>query len=323
MKQAFVSALAGTVFLMGCSPAKKNLTSAPISPIADIPISTGSLHGAYKNAGEGAPLILIIPGSGPTDKDGNAGQGLQTNAYKFLAEGLAESGVSSVRVDKRGMYSSRAAGDPNDVTIEGYVEDYRRWVESLTERTQLHCVYLLGHSEGGLMALATAEGQDNICGVILVATPGRAMGDVLRAQLKSNPANKIILEDGLAAIDALEAGETVDVTNLHPALKQLFAPQVQGFLKSLLPANPAVIAAKLDIPILIIQGDNDLQVSIEGAERLKVAAKNGTLHILDDVNHILKKAPRNRVGNMMMYKAPNEPIDKRVTKAVTEYVKKN
>jgi len=158
------------------------------------------------SAGHG-PVILIIPGSGPTDRNGNSPIGVGA-AYRLLAEGLVERGVSTVRVDKRGMFGSAGAvAEANAVTIADYVADVHAWTTVIRQQTKAACVWLLGHSEGGLVALAAGKNQKDLCGLILVATPGRPMGEVIRDQLKANPANARLLAEALPAIDALDAGK--------------------------------------------------------------------------------------------------------------------
>ena len=99
------------------------LAAAVASAVITTPGPQGPLEGAYLDAGRHSPLILIIPGSGPTDRDGNNPLGVSAAQYRLLAEALAARGVSSVRIDKRGMFGSKAAvRDPNAVTIGDYVE---------------------------------------------------------------------------------------------------------------------------------------------------------------------------------------------------------
>lgn len=209
-------------FLIACNETAIESDIKPIPVPLDAPISSGKLGGLFTDGGGHTPVILIIPGSGPTDKDGNSGRRFQSNSYKFLAYQLAQNGISTVRVDKRGMFSSETAGDGNAVSIEIYAKDYRNWVKTILAKTGQPCVYLMGHSEGGLMAIATARGENNICGLILLATPGQKLGDVLRNQLRANPANTPILQKAEESIGKLEAGETVDTTEMHPALQGLF-----------------------------------------------------------------------------------------------------
>ena len=163
-------------------------------------------------------MMLIIPGSGPTDRDGNNPLGVKAATYRLLAEGLAERGIGTVRIDKRGMFASAAAvADGNAVTIDDYVADVGAWIGAIRKETGVSCVWLLGHSEGGLVALAAAQKLPDICGLVLVSAAGRPLGDVLRTQLQANPANAPILPQAMAAIESLEAGKHFDVAGMHPA----------------------------------------------------------------------------------------------------------
>src|SRR6185437_11332636 len=128
----------------------------------------GPLAGTLEDAGKGAPVVLIIPGSGPTDRDGNNPIGVTAAPYRLLAEALAAKGVSSVRIDKRGMFGSKAAvPDPNKVTIADYATDAHSWAAAVRKQTGAKCVWVLGHSEGALIALAATQQPQGICGVIL------------------------------------------------------------------------------------------------------------------------------------------------------------
>lgn len=280
----------------------------------------GPLSGAFRNAGPNSPSVLIVPGSGPTDRDGNSPAGIKANTYKLLADGLEANGVSSLRVDKRGMYTSGAAGDPNAVTVDIYSQDYRDWAQQLRENTGADCVYLLGHSEGGMMVSAAAAGErEGLCGLILVAAPGRPFADVLREQLQANPANAPVLPDALGAIDALNRGDRIDVQAFHPALQGLFAPQVQDFLISAFAVDPAALVRDAAVPTLILQGDRDLQVSVADAERL--ADAGGTLVVLPGVNHVLKDASEARAENFATYSNPDLPLSGSVVPAIIDFMK--
>ena len=190
-------------------------------------ISAGGLAGTIVSARDSDPVVLIVPGSGPTDRDGNSPLGVKTDAYRLLAEGLAEERVASVRIDKRGMFGSAAAGDPNAVTPADYVADIHAWIDTIKAARGSECVFLLGHSEGALMVSLAAQGRKDVCGLILVAGMGRTMGDVIRQQLRDNPANAPVLDEAMSALAELAAGRRVDVSAMHPALVPLFAPQVQ------------------------------------------------------------------------------------------------
>ena len=317
-----------TLFLTACGGAQtapdvaaEAISEAKSAPVLNESVITaGDLSGLYIDAGADAPIVLIIPGSGPTDLNGNNPMGVKASSYKLLAEALGAQGVSSVRVDKRGMFSSAAAGDPNEVTLEIYAQDYSDWVETIRGETGADCVYVLGHSEGALMASAAASINDNICGQILVSGVGRSFGEVLREQLKANPANFIIMKEAVAAIEQLEAGERVDTKDMHTALKPLFGEHVQGFLISIMAADPSKIAAQANTKTLIIHGETDIQTAVADAEAL-ASATGGTLVIVPGVNHVLKNAPKNRRKNIKTYSQPDLPISKDVVDAIALFVK--
>jgi uncharacterized protein len=271
---------------------------------------------------EHSPVVLIIPGSGPTDRDGNNPIGVRASTYRLLAEGLAQRGISSVRIDKRGMFASEAAvPDANAVTIADYAADVRSWIAAIQQRTGTGCVWLLGHSEGALVALATAQNPQNICGLVLVAAAGRPLSDVLREQLKSNPANAPILDQALAAIDSLVAGKTVDAARLNPVLLPLFNSAVQKFLIDTFSYDPAALEAHYDGPILILQGKRDLQVAVRDAELLEQANSKATLVLLSEANHVLKSvASDDRRANIATYANPNLPLAPGVVDTIANFV---
>ena len=269
-----------------------------------------------------APVVLIIPGSGPTDRDGNNPAGVKASTHRLLVEGLASRGVATLRIDKRGMFASAAATpDANAVTIADYVVDVRSWVAVLRKHTGAPCVWLLGHSEGGLVAMASAKEQSDVCGLVLVATAGRPMGAVLRDQLKANPANGPILGQALPAIDMLEHGHRVDTGGMHPVLQGLFNPAVQGFLISAFSYDPGRVLAGYGKPVLVLQGQRDMQVAEADARLLKQANPQASLVLLPSVNHVLKSVTTDDLrANFATYADPALPLAPGVVDAIADFV---
>lgn len=301
---------------------------AATMPMADRDIAAPGPEGPLKGSWTGpegakVPVVLMIPGSGPTDRDGNSPRGLRAASLRLLAEGLAAKGIASVRIDKRGMFASAGAiPDANKVTIDDYAADTRAWIAAIRAKTGAPCVWVLGHSEGGLVALDTAAARPaGLCGVIAVSTPGRRLGEVMRAQLHANPANAPILADADRAIALLEAGHTIPAASLTPPLSMLFADVIQPFLVNSFAKDPAKLAAATSKPLLIVQGEADLQVTVEDARTLKAAQPKATLILLPKVNHVLKTVEgESRGANLATYADPNLPIAPGVVTAVADFI---
>ena len=284
----------------------------------------GALAGTLLDPGKDAPAVLMIPGSGPTDRDGNNPLGVKGGVYRQLAEALAAKKVATLRIDKRGMFGSKAAiADANAVTIGDYAADAHAWVDMVRAKTGRRCVWLLGHSEGALVALQAAQNPTGICGLVLVAGAGRPLGEVIRAQLRANPANAPLLPQGEAALDQLEAGKRVPAAAIPAPLQPLFNERVQGYLIDMFQHDPAKLIAAVKLPVLIVQGDKDIQVSVSDAELLKRAQPVATLKLLPGINHVLKSvASDDRAANVATYGDANLAISPAVPDAIAAFVSK-
>ena len=318
-----VASIVGAFAIIGGLVAfARNINDGDIDPVIS-DVAAGELHGTMVNTRNSDPVVLIVPGSGPTDRDGNNPMGMRTDAYKLLAEGLIEERIASVRVDKRGMFGSEAAGDRNITSPQAYVDDIHAWIDAIkTARESDECVFLLGHSEGALMVSLAAAGRKDVCGVILVAGMGRKMGDVIREQLTSNPANAPVLDQAHHALAELEAGRHVDVTGMHPALLPLFQPKVQDYLIAMLAIDPVEAVRASGTKTLIVQGDRDLQVTLADARMLNAAPKT-RLDVISGMNHVLKAAPEDRAGNLATYADPSLPLADKLIRRIRRFVKDN
>ncbi|HAD84121.1 MAG TPA: alpha/beta hydrolase [Brevundimonas sp.] len=302
------------------------LLLSPVSTPVESPSSPAPLHGTLLTPeGETRAAAVIIPGSGPTDRDGNSPQfGIQAATYRLLAEGLAERGVATVRIDKRGIGESAAAGASEaELRFSAYAEDARAWAAEAAAKTGLPCAWLIGHSEGALVDLAAVAakpdgGGDKVCGLVLLSGAGRPAGVVLREQLNALP--EPLKTEAYAAVEELEAGRTV--ADPPASLAALFRPSVQPYLISWLALDPAKLAAAYDGPIFIGQGTTDIQVTVADAEALKTAQPRAELAIWDGVNHVLKVAPAERAANVATYMDPALPLAPGVVEAVADFVLK-
>lgn len=293
---------------------------APLAGVLNLPSPADEIA-------DTTPVILIIPGSGPTDRDGNSPLGISANPYRLLAGSLVARGLPVVRIDKRGLFGSKSAvDDPNDVTIDAYGDDVLRWIEAIQDRLPRRDggprrVIPLGHSEGGLIVLAVAPRIRDLCGLILVATPGRPLAALLMDQLRANPANAAILPEAETVIAGLQRGARCPAQDLHPALAALFPDQLQPFWVDLFSYDPGSLIADVAAPVLILQGGRDLQVSPEDARILSQHARHPVLSLIPQMNHVLKSvADPDRQANLQTYGDPDLPLAPGVAETILDFV---
>jgi pimeloyl-ACP methyl ester carboxylesterase len=298
----------------------------PVNPYeTDIVLktATGDINGTLTFPGEASavPVVLIIAGSGPTDRDGNSPPVLKnsSNCYKLLADELRKQGVASVRYDKRGIAGSKAAAQKeSDLRFENYVSDASGWIDLLSLDKRFSKVIVAGHSEGSLIGIIASK-QSKANGFISIAGSGRPAGEILREQFGSLPQED---KDRIfPMLDKLEKGDTIG--NVPKELNSFFRPSIQPYLISWFRYDPTAEIKKLKIPVLIIQGDMDIQVSLKDAELLSKANRKATLKIIKNMNHILKdtdiKDKMEQVSKV--YTNPDLPLDKIFEDEVVKFVK--
>ncbi len=262
------------------------------------------------------PVVLIIAGSGPTDRNGNNPM-MKNNSLKMLAEGLASNNIASLRYDKRGIAES-VVPDLNelDLSFENYVEDAEGWIELLKKDKRFKKVIVIGHSEGSLIGMIAANRQ-KANKFVSIAGVGQPADLTIREQLEAQP--PLILEQAAPILDSLVKGETVE--EVPPLLFSLFRKSIQPYLISWFKYDPQKEIAKLKIPVLIIQGTTDIQVTVKDADRLTEAAKKAEKHIIEGMNHILKESVIDRMENIKTYNDPELPLKDGLVKAIVEFVK--
>jgi len=278
---------------------------------------TGDIKGSLliPSVLEKTAVVLIIAGSGPTDRNGNNPM-MTNNSLKMLAKELQKNGIASVRYDKRGIGESKNSGlQEIDLRFEDYVQDVEGWIKLLKEDERFSNIIVLGHSEGSLIGMIASHKQE-AKKFISVAGVGIPAGDILRKQLKGQP--QFILDESLKIIEKLENGETVE--KVSQMLYSLFRPSVQPYMISWFKYNPQIEIAKLNKPILIIQGTTDIQVSVSDADKLASANKKSQKQIIEGMNHILKEAELDRQKNIQTYSMPDLPLKKELIKFIVKFI---
>lgn len=157
-----------------------------------------------------------------------------------------------------------------------------------------------------------------------MATPGRPLGEVLRGQFKANPANAILLNEALPIIDALEHRRRVDTTNIHPALQNIFNPDIQGFLIDAFSYNPSQLISTISKPVLVLQGQRDLQVEEMDARSLQTANPQASLVILPNMNHVMKEVTSDDLkANITSYADPALPLAPGLIESIENFLINN
>ncbi len=280
--------------------------------------STGEIFGTLTIPGrpERIPVALIISGSGPTDRDGKNPM-MKNNSLKILATELSKNGIATLRYDKRGVADSKAAAkSEKDLRFDDYVSDAKEWIYLLKKDNRFSEVIIVGHSEGSLIGMLAGMSINKF---ISIAGFGQSADKVLKEQLSSQP--KVVQDLSFPIIDSLKHGNTIET--VPPMLNSLFRPSVQPYMISWFKYDPQDEIKKLSIPILILQGTNDIQVGVGNARRLSNANPNAELFLITGMNHILRITDGDRQANLTTYSNSNLPIAEELVKAITDFIRRN
>lgn len=283
---------------------------------------SGTISGTLtmpKDATGKIPVVLIIAGSGPIDRNGNSTKlDLATNSYKLIAEALGKNNIASLRYDKRMVGESTTPNNENNLRFDDYVDDAISLINLLKDDKRFSKTIVLGHSEGSLVGmLASTNDESSVNAFISVEGAGRPADEVLTEQMKSQPQ---YLSTGFKKIlDSLRQGKLQK--NVDPALYFIARPSIQTFLMSWCRFDPKSEIKRLRVPTLIIQGTTDLQVTVADADKLKKGKSNATETIIPGMNHILKEAPADKEKNQATYNKPDLPLKPELVTSIVGFIK--
>ncbi|HMI82498.1 MAG TPA: alpha/beta fold hydrolase [Polyangiaceae bacterium] len=295
------------------SPPRAALPAGVAARVIEVQEDGGKIAGEIwtpKAVRDAAPLAVIIPGSGPTDRDGNSTMGLHTDAYRQIAAALAERGIATLRYDKRGIGASRGYRE-DGITLTSTVRDLIALVREAQASASFSSVTLVGHSEGGVVALE-AIADVHPAALVLLATPGRNLGAVLREQLIKSGVPAAEIDEAL-----VETRKGSTVSSQRRELNAVFRPSVLPFLRSMVDVDPARLLGDIKVPTTIVQGDSDRQVTLEDAERLHAARPDARLIVIRDMNHVLK-TDRSQKSPQPSYTDPAVPLASAVIDAIAD-----
>jgi pimeloyl-ACP methyl ester carboxylesterase len=283
---------------------------------ADIEINSllkGTLYSPLKQSKK-TNLVILIAGSGPTDRDGNQ-KGLTNNSLKLLAEALANNGIAVYSYDKR-IFAQIASGklDEASLSFDNFIDDAKAVLLFFKNQKKYHSITIAGHSEGALIGMVAADG--NADGYISIAGAGRPIDEVLVEQIgKQAP---FLKEEVQKNLETLKSGTTFELKN--QMLASLFRASVQPYMISWIKYNPQSEIKKLHVPTLLINGDKDIQVSVNDAQLLQQAKPEAQLKIISNMNHIFKEIKGDEAENKASYTNPDLPISKELPMIITTFI---
>ncbi|MGM0409436.1 MAG: alpha/beta hydrolase family protein [Bacillota bacterium] len=300
-----------------------------------IEIEDGKLAGTVafpEKINKELPIVILVAGSGPTDRDGNNPLlNVEINTLKEIAHYLSSNGIMTFRYDKRGIRESSALMKSETDSFLKYRDDLMAIIDYFNsyEKVKNDEVYVLGHSEGSMLTIMAAERGVNMNALILVSGSGHTHGETLRTQITAiaeqyeDAGYKNIKKEMLVALDdmyeAVRNNSDFDIEdyNIPDKMKDTYLSiaNQSKFAKDWLDIDPVNLLEKVNKPVCIIQGTTDGRVGVEDARLLASAVPDNRLqlHILEGVNHYLKKA---ETGNP----APDKRIDENLLKVIKNFV---
>ena len=293
-----------------------------VEEAAKLETATGTLYGTLILPPSKAPypVVLIIAGSGPTDRNGNSTLLNGPNdSLKMMAQGLAANGIASLRYDKRGIAeSAKAMKSEADLRFDDYINDAMQWGQLLRKDKRFSTLTIAGHSEGSLIGMLAAQ-RLSADGYISIAGIARPANLIILDQVRPKlPPDLLRTTEDILAL--LVAGNTAD--NVPPPLAPLFRPSVQPYMISWFRYDPSKEIAKLNAVVLIAQGTTDIQVTVDEAKALAKARPTAKLLLIDGMNHVLKQVPDDKDKQVRSYSDPSLPIEPQLITEMSKFVKK-
>lgn len=263
-------------------------------------------------------LVIIIAGSGSTNRNGNQPEAfIVTNAYKYLGQDLAKSNIAVFTYDKRSIKLAKEKKlNEKDLNFEDFITDAVSVLDYFKKENKFKKILFAGHSEGSLIGMIAAK--NGATGYISIAGAGESIDKTLVKQIEKNLPN--LLEKSKKYLDTLRMGKTFVMKDKEYAI--LFRESVQPYLISWIKYDPVKEIQNIHCPILIINGDKDIQVDVSNAEKLHEANPKSTLKIIPKMNHILKNIEGNETENKASYSKGDLPLSETFVKEMIDFINK-
>lgn len=259
-------------------------------------------------------LAILIAGSGPTDRNGNQNF-LKSNNLKKLAETLSNHGIATFRYDKRIVKQIKNGNIDKNIMFDDFVTDAISVIDYFKKTDAYSKIYVIGHSQGSLVGMLAAK--DRIDGFISLSGAGRSIDQVIIEQIEKTAA--MYTDDTKRVFDIMRSGKTT--TDYPPALSSIFNIEIQSFMMNWMKYNPQEVIKTLDMPILIINGTKDLQVSVNEAKLLEEASGHAELKIIDKMNHVLFIIEGDDLENAKSYNESARKLSEELVSAILDFIK--
>ncbi len=259
-------------------------------------------------------LVIIIGGSGPTDRNGNQ-TFLKNNSLKNLAEGLSNNNIATFRYDKRIVKQIKQGNiDPN-IMFDDFVTDAISVLGYFKKNNSFNHIFMLGHSQGSLVGMLAAQGRAD--GFISLSGVAQSIDNIVIEQIaKTYPS---LSKDAESVFAYLRKGKKTD--NYPMELAPVFNKDIQSFMMNWMQYNPQEEIKKLQMPILIINGTKDLQVEPNEAKLLHEAAPSSTLELIDNMNHVLVSIEGDNLENSKSYNESFRKIAPQLMETLIRFIK--
>ncbi len=259
-------------------------------------------------------LIILIGGSGPTDRNGNQNF-LKNNSLKKLAEGLSNNEIATFRYDKRIVKQIKQGNIDRNIMFDDFVTDAISVIEYFKKKQTFNHIYILGHSQGSLVGMLAAKERAD--GFISIAGPAQPIDDIIIEQIERT--YPVFTNDAKRVLNSLKNGIKTDDYPIE--LAAVFNRDIQSFMMNWMRYNPKEEIKKLDMPILLINGTKDLQVEPKEAQTLHEAVPDSTLELIANMNHVMVIIEGDNLENSKSYNESFRKISPQLIEAITKIIK--
>lgn len=259
-------------------------------------------------------LVILIGDSGPTDRNGD--QNFQKNRIlKKISENLSNNGIATYRYDKRIVKQIRKGRVNKNISFDNFIEDAVSIVDFFTEKNTFKNIYIIGHGQGSLVGILASK--EHVSGFISLAGSAKSIDNVILDQIEQTVPG--LSAESQIAFQKLKEGQTT--TNYPPALESIFSIDNQSFMSSWIKYNPVEQISELKIPTLIINGTKDLQVPVEEAQLLQEASIEGSLLLIENMNHVMFTIEGDDLENSKSYNESFRTLSPELIPAILEFIK--